>query len=172
MTALKVAAWIAGGIGLVVLLTAVIGWTLPVKHRATGRATFAAPPSAIYALITGVSEFPKWRSKLDRVEVLPPVDGKVTFHEVGDDGRILYVVEEAVPDERLVTRIADPELPFGGRWTYTLRPVPAGTELEIVEDGEVYNPLFRFMSRFVFGHSTSIDRYLADMARRLRPANS
>ena len=167
MRALKIAAWVAGAVATLVLAIAAVGWMLPMKHRATGRATLAAPPSAVYALITDVQRFPEWRSKLTSVEALPPVEGKTSFREVGDDGRILYVVEEAIPNERLVTRIADPELPFGGRWTFTLRPVGAGTMLEIVEDGEVYNPIFRFMSRFVFGHSATIERYLDDVERRL-----
>ena len=37
----------------------------------------------------------------------------------------------------------------------------------ITEDGEVYHPLYRFMSRFVFGHTTTIDRYLTDLGRKL-----
>ena len=42
-----------------------------------------------------------------------------------------------------------------------------GTRLTITEDGEVYNPLFRFVSRFIMGHTSSIDRYLADVQKAL-----
>ena len=58
-------------------------------------------------------------------------------------------------------------LPFGGSWTYELIPTAGGTMLRITEDGEVYNPLFRFISRFVLGHYKSIDQYLDDLERRL-----
>ena len=37
----------------------------------------------------------------------------------------------------------------------------------ITENGEVYNPLFRFMSRFVFGHTATIDKYLEDLGQVL-----
>jgi hypothetical protein len=76
-------------------------------------------------------------------------------------------VDTAVPNERLVTRIADKSLPFGGKWTYTLAQTGNSTVLRITEDGEVYNPVFRFISRFVLGHATTIDRYLRDVAARL-----
>jgi hypothetical protein len=36
----------------------------------------------------------------------------------------------------------------------------------ITEDGEVSNALFRFMSRYVFGHTATLDAYLASLARR------
>lgn len=55
---------------------------------------------------------------------------------------------------------------FGGSWTYELTPVADGTRLRITENGEVYNPLFRFLSRFVFGHYASIDKFMADLERR------
>ena len=171
MTVLKYVAWVLAGLAAIVLLIALIGWTLPVKHRAARRTTLPAPPARIYALITDAASFPSWRSKVTSVEVLPPTDGKMTYREVGDDGKILYVVDDAVPDQRLVTRIADPSLPFGGRWLFTLRSVDGGTELEIVEEGEVYNPIFRFVSRFVMGHTATIDGYLADLARRVGPAS-
>jgi hypothetical protein len=60
-----------------------------------------------------------------------------------------------------MVRIADPDLPFGGTWTYRLTPKGSGTRLAITEHGEVYNPLFRFVSRFVFGHTATVDRFIA-----------
>jgi hypothetical protein len=32
--------------------------------------------------------------------------------------------------------------------------------VRITENGEVYNPLFRFVSRYVIGHNRTIDAYL------------
>jgi hypothetical protein len=77
------------------------------------------------------------------------------------------VVERAVTDRVLVGRIADTNLPFGGSWTYELTPGAVGqTKLTITEDGEVYNPIFRFVSRFVMGHEATINRYLSDVGKR------
>ena len=41
-----------------------------------------------------------------------------------------------------------------------------GCAVTITESCEVYNPIFRFMSRFVFGHSATIKRYLRDLGKK------
>jgi hypothetical protein len=66
----------------------------------------------------------------------------------------------------MVVRIADPDLPFGGTWTYELKQEESGTRVTITERGEVYNPIFRFMSRFVFSHTATLERYLAALRAR------
>jgi len=153
----------AAVLGAIVLVVLIVGWSLPVKHTATGEATFKSSPESMYQLITDVDRFPQWRSSVKSVERLPDSAGKTRFREVGSDGTILYEVDSAVPGQRLVTRIADKSLPFGGSWTYELIPRGDSTTLRITENGEVYNPIFRFVSRFVFGHSATIEKYLADV---------
>jgi hypothetical protein len=79
-------------------------------------------------------------------------------------------IETAVPDQRLVTRIADKSLPFGGSWTYIVIPRGDSTTLRITEDGKVYNPVFRFVSRFVLGHTATMKKYPADIGRYFEKA--
>ena len=38
--------------------------------------------------------------------------------------------------------------------------------MRIREDGEIYNPLFRFLARFAFGYNGTIDTYLKSMAKK------
>jgi hypothetical protein len=73
---------------------------------------------------------------------------------------------EMIPQQRLVGRIADPKLPFGGTWTFEITPTAEGATLRITERGYVTNPLFRFLSRFVFGYTTAIESYLKSLARK------
>ena len=78
---------------------------------------------------------------------------KMTFEQV-----------EARPPERLQVRIADKGAPFGGTWTFEITPAgDGGSELRIAEDGEVYNVLFRFIARFLYGHHRSIETFLRDL---------
>lgn len=159
----------AGATVLVVLVIIVvaIGYSLPVKHRGTGEATFKASPEALFSLITNVEAFPTWRSDLKSVEVLPSTDGRKRFREVGGHGTVSYLVEAVEPNRRLVTRIDDKSLPFGGAWTYELVPAAGGsTTLRIVEDGEVYNPVFRFVSRYFMGYDATIKQYLTAVGRK------
>jgi uncharacterized protein YndB with AHSA1/START domain len=162
----------AAALGAVLVIVLIIGWSLPVNHRATSEATFKSSPQYLYQLITDVDRFPEWRSSVERVEHLPDSAGKKRIREVGSDGPIVYEIETAVPDRRLVTRIADRSLQFGGSWTYELIPRGDSTTLRITEDGEVYNPLFRFVSRFVIGHTSTMEKYLADVKRHVETAGS
>ena len=153
-------------VGLVVLIVA-IGAALPVKHTVSRTAPVSAPPDSLFSLITDFAGAPSWRPQVERVELLGLVDGKERFREIGSDGAVLFEVVERSPPSRLVTRIADPKLPFGGQWVFDISPSGAGSSVTITEQGEVYNPLFRFMSRFVFGHARTIERYLRDLRGRL-----
>ena len=38
--------------------------------------------------------------------------------------------------------------------------------VRITEDGEIYNPIFRFVSRFVMGYETTMKQYLSSIGRR------
>jgi uncharacterized protein YndB with AHSA1/START domain len=169
MSSMKIAAIVAGVLVAFVLIVAIIGWLQPVAHKAERERAFAVPPDSLYSLIADVEKAPTWRKKVKSVEIVADSSGKRSFREVSSDGTILYVVEEAVPGKRFVTRIADKSLPFGGKWTFELTPSGANTTLRITEDGEVYNPIFRFVSRFVMGHHATIDAYLGDLAARVPP---
>ena len=158
-----------GVVIVAVVVVAIVGWRLPVKHTASRERTFSASPDALFALISHPASYPRWRRGVQRVELLPAADGHEQFREFGRSDVILYTVERATPGHELVTRIADPTLPFGGSWTYELRPATdgAGTTLRITEDGEVYNPVFRFVSHYVTGETATIDAYLEDVGKQV-----
>ena len=155
-------------VGVLVVLIAcivIVGWFLPVRHHVSRSIVLRATPEEVHALLTDVKNYPAWRDGVDSVEPVAATGGSPKFREHGKDGAILYEVLRDEPRHR-VTRIADPELPFGGQWTYELLPEPSGTRLRITEDGEVYNPVFRFVSRFVMGHARTIEQFLQDVAKR------
>ncbi len=134
---------ILGAVAGVIALVAVIGAMLPVKHVATRQVRFKKPPGAVW-------------------KVMSPGTSQAHFKQ----DNVNYEVLESSPPARLVTKIAD-KLPYGGQWTYELTPDGAGTDLRITENGEVYNPIFRFVSRFVMGHTATIDASLRDLAKKL-----
>jgi hypothetical protein len=151
-------------IAALVLLIAIIGMTLPTGHVASRRARFRQSPQALFDAIAGPGE---WRSNLKRIEQLPSVDGKQRWKEIDKRGDgITFELVESTPPLRRVTRIADETLPFGGTWTIEIAPAAGGSTVAITERGEVRNPIFRFVSRFVMGHYASIDTYLGDLAKK------
>lgn len=162
--------WIAfalAGLVALVCVAALVGMFLPRAHRASRSVVYSAPPAAVFAAITDFASFPQWRTDVKAVTVLSE-GGIVRFREEGAHGTITYRVEERTPHSRLVTRIDDPALPFGGTWTFEVKPAAAGSELTITEDGEIYNPFFRVMSRLFFSPYETIDTYQADLRRLLK----
>jgi uncharacterized protein YndB with AHSA1/START domain len=164
-----------GALCLLVTLIAVVGALLPKGHVAARAAVYRRPPEEVFDAVHGFAAYPEWRSDAKSVEVLPPVDGKERFREHGRHGPITFEVDEAVRPRRMIVRIADTNLPFGGSWTYELSPAPGGTRLTITERGEVSNVFFRFLSRFVFSQHATIDTMLAALGRKFgettTPAN-
>lgn len=158
-----VAATAAVVIGAVLAVVA-IGYALPQGHVASREASFAIPPAALFDTIANVGKYPEWRSDVSRVEILST--DPLAWRETSNGDIITFQVVESRRPEHLRVRIADPDLPFGGSWTYQLQPDGPGTRLTVTEQGEVYNPVFRFVSRFIFGHTATIDSFLAALRAR------
>jgi uncharacterized protein YndB with AHSA1/START domain len=160
---LRTAILVAGAVGVFILIVVAFGYALPVAHVASVERALSPPPARVFAAIQDVERYPSWRSDVQDVQIVEraPV---LRWREHGSNGTITFEIEEARPPSRLVSRIADRSLPFGGTWMFVLTPDGTGTRLAITEHGEVYNPLFRVMSRFVFGHTRTMDTFLGDLS--------
>src|SRR5688572_22422556 len=153
---------IAVALVLAAALITVIGYALPQDHVASVTGHVSMPPQSVYKNLTEVERYPGWRKDVERVEVLSRAP--LRWREHGDGDVITFEVVETVPAAKVVSRIADPDLPFGGTWTYELSADGSGTRVTITERGEVYNPIFRFVSRFVIGHTATMQKVLDALA--------
>ena len=164
--------WIAivvvllGLIAVAAAVAAFIGSRLPRGHSASGERLVHAAPETLWRTLTEVDAFPSWRPDVKRVQRLPDRNGKMTWVEEGRTGKITFVFDRLDPPRMIVSRIADSALPFGGTWTLTITPAAGGAMLQIREDGEIYNPLFRFMARFFFGYDRTVTGYLRALEKK------
>ena len=157
---------VIGGLILLVGIVALIGTRLPKSHVASRSILLHKSPQEVYAVVRDFGSAPQWRSDVKQMEVEAPTAGPVYFREVGKNDTINYELVEDVPGQRMVTRIRDTDLGYSGQWTYLFAAENGGTRVTIREDGEVSNVIFRFMSRYVFGHTATIDSYLTSLAKR------
>src|SRR4051794_10627358 len=148
------------------LMVFVIGALLPRNHVVSRHLNLRRSPGEVYQVVRDFSAAPSWRPDLDRVEMIPTGDDRVRFREHGKQGAVSYDLVEDDPEKKIVTRIADQNLGYSGSWTYTFQSTTDGTQVEITEAGEVSNVLFRFMSRFFFGHTSTIEKYLSALAKK------
>jgi uncharacterized protein YndB with AHSA1/START domain len=145
----------------ILLIVAIGGALLPRDHVVAMSARITAPPTAVWAAITDPAQYPTWRKDVIAVEMLPAAPTGPSWRERSGHGSIKMVMDATDAPRRMVTRIADDNVPFGGAWECIVEPDGAAySRLTITERGSVRNPVFRFVSRFIMGHTASIDAYI------------
>jgi uncharacterized protein YndB with AHSA1/START domain len=157
---------IIAGLALLAGVIALIGSRLPKAHTASRSVFLHQSPEQVYEVVRDFPTAPTWRSDLKRIDVEQQPGGRVHFREEGKNGTVNFELTEDVPSKRMVTRILDTDLGYSGKWTYVFATENGGTRVTITEDGEVSNVLFRFMSRYVFGQTATIDGYLSSLAKK------
>lgn len=164
---LLIAAPILVGLAAAIATVGLGGLLLPVKHTASRAARFAAPPQTIWAIMTDFPNHPSWRPGLKTIARDPDISGHQVWRETDKHGNSIPMEMVTLdPPRRLVSRIADPKLPFGGTWAIDLTPSGEGTQVRITEDGEVYNPAFRYVSRII-GYTGTMESYLRGLGTKL-----
>ena len=154
----RIALYVLAAVVVIPLLVVAIGYALPQGHVASVNATLPLPPNQVFERISNPERYREWRKDITALEMLATEPPK--WRETSSGDVITFEAVDSRPPERFVVRIADPDLPFGGTWTYELRPEGSGTHLTITERGEVYNPIFRFVGRFFMSPTATMERYL------------
>jgi hypothetical protein len=148
------------------LLPVVVGMALPKAHTSSRSALFRSTPEQLFALIDGPQT---WRSNVKKYELIAAPNGLRQWRETDAHGQtIAYEAIERQPPNLLRTRIVTLNLPYSGTWTLNLSPENGSTVIRITEQGEVYNPLFRFVSQFLIGQNRTIETYLRDLGTATR----
>ena len=160
---MKILLVVAGAMIVIIVLVVALGYLLPRHHVATRAAVYHATPDQLYVYIAGPQN---WRPDVLHSEFGNGPNGQRILRESTRDGsNMTYEITSATPPVSLTRRIIGKNLPFDGSWTYTLSTSPSGTSVRITEDANIYNPVFRFMSRFVLGYTGTMDKYLQALGR-------
>ncbi len=159
--------YIGAALAGIALLVIVIGAMLPKAHTVSRTARIPLPPDALYSLLSDIAQYQSWRPDVKSLRRLPDKGGMPAWVEESNGMTIPMRFERMERPSLLVARIDTTDLPFAGVWTYRISGVHRdASDLTITEDGEVGNPVFRFMSRFVFGHHATMDAFLKALERR------
>ena len=149
------------------LIATAVALSIPRRHVASRTLITRQSPEVVWQAITDYEGQVSWRGELKEVVRLPDREGREVWREVYERGTpVTLATVETVAPRRLVRAIADEDGPFTGRWEYDIRADGAGTKLTITEYGEVPNPIFRFASRFVLGHTYFMEKFEKDLASR------
>ncbi|MFN0112947.1 MAG: SRPBCC family protein [Blastocatellia bacterium] len=163
----KIMFWILGVVGVLVLaviVVTVIGSFLPEHHVASKTLTLRQSPETVWQVLTDFAGQPNWNSEMKSVKRLPDSNGHEVWEEEMSGMKIPLETLEVEAPKKLVRRIAADDLGFGGDWEYSLAPIEGGCQLTITEKGKVPNPMFRFMSKYIFGHTATMEAYMKSLA--------
>ncbi len=156
---------VAGLLFALILGVLVTGMLLPEEHHATRTLITKQSPQAIWDAINDHATEPQWRPDVQSVTSLGERNGKPVWREDYKDGnKVTLMTTESKPPTRMVRELTDLEGPFSGRWEIDVVPTPEGSRISITEIGKVSNPFFRFVSKFIIGHTTFMERYLTGLA--------
>jgi hypothetical protein len=157
--------FVVGVLVALILSTLVAGLLLPEEHQASRTLVTKQAPQAIWDTINAHANEPAWRSDVQSVTSLGERNGKPVWREDYKDGnKVTLMTTESKPPTRMVRELTDLEGPFSGRWEIDIQPTPNGSNVTITEIGKVSNPFFRFVSKYVIGHTTFMERYLTGLA--------
>lgn len=167
---------VGGALALVALMT-LIGAFVPRDHRATSTVVLHQPPDSLWRVVRDLGGVPAWWPEIKESVRLPDNNGREAWRQKMSGWDVPLIVIESSPPRRLVTQIdTSAGGAFGGTWTYELTPDSGGTRFSVTEAGWIGNPIFRFLSRFVFGYYGTLDGYLRALGKRfgedVRPVHS
>jgi hypothetical protein len=154
--------WIVGGLVAIVVAAYAIGSALPSEHVARVERVVPHAPDDIARRIRDVRGYERWRAV--KVEILSEAPGRIRYREMGGGDTITFELNEQHGGRCFTSTILDQDLPFDGSWTIDLEPEGDATRVTIEERGRVKDSLFRFLSRFVFGHTSTMEAYLDALA--------
>jgi hypothetical protein len=158
---------VLGVLAGLVLLMAVVGSLVPREHVAGSAVTLRQPAESVWQVIRDLGSVPSWWPEMKHSERVSSPGAAEHWRQEMGGFKMALVIETDEPPRRLVTRIdAPPGAAFGGTWTYEIAPTPEGSRVTVTERGWVANPIFRFLSRFIFGYYGTQEGYLRALGRK------
>ena len=162
----KILLVVVGVLVLVVAVVLIVGLLTPADHQASRTLRLKQSPEAVWAAINDHANEPSWRDDVASVTSAGERNGKPVWQENYKDGNTLQLMTtESRQPNRMVREIAE-EGPFSGRWEIDIAPTTGGSSVKITEIGKVSNPFFRFVSKYVIGHTYQMEKYLSNLAKK------
>jgi hypothetical protein len=162
----KILLIVVGVFVLLIIVVLIVGLLTPADHQASRTLRLKQSPEVVWAAINDHAAEPSWRDDMASVTSAGERNGKPVWQENYKDGNTLQLITtESRPPNRMVREIAE-EGPFSGRWEIDIQPDAGGSTVKITEIGKVSNPFFRFVSKYVIGHTYQMEKYLTSLAKK------
>ena len=127
-----------------------------------------AAPEAVWAVLTAVENYPRWRSDVAAVADLRAEPG-LTWRETDSLGRAtLHAEGQSRVSEKWIDRTLGADGKGSGQRVFLIvADEEGGSRVALTETREIANPLLRFKARFVDGYGVDAEKLMGDLRKRL-----
>jgi hypothetical protein len=149
-----------------VVVMIMVGAGMSPRHVVTRRMSFAAPPERVWSALLSIRQLPVDRSDLRAVDQGTSTRPPDSIEVVGSLVKI--EIDTFRPPYALVIRTVEPEVAWGGTWTFSLELESAQiTKLTVTEEAEVRTRLLRFAVRAFGLEESLVDGIFRAVKRKL-----
>jgi uncharacterized protein YndB with AHSA1/START domain len=163
--------WVLSFLFLLTLLIGAVliaGYSLPAKTTVSRSIFVEAQPDKVFALLSDATKLPEWDRKIEKVTILPAVNGHAASRQTFANGMTMTIVtSESMPPRHLTRAIEEDYGPFIGSWTYDITPQGQGSRVVLTEQADWRNPVFRLVVR-IRGRTRDLDEHLKDLVMGLQ----
>ncbi len=149
-----------------VVVMYMIGAGMKPQHIVTRRMSYVAPPERVWSALLSIRQLPVDRSDLRAVDQGTSTRPPDAIEVVGTPVKL--AIDTFRPPYSLVVRTVEPEVAWGGTWTFELALESSQiTKLTVTEDAEVHGRLLRFAVRALGLEESLVDGIFRAVKRKL-----
>ncbi len=149
-----------------VIAMVMIGAGMSPRHVVTRSMSFVAPPERVWSALLSIRQLPVDRSDLRVVDQGTATRPPDAIEVVGTPVKI--AIDTFRPPYYLVVRTVEPDVAWGGTWTFELELESAQiTKLTVIEDAEVHQRLLRFAVHALGLEESLVDGIFRAVKRKL-----
>ncbi len=156
--------WVLLCLGLVgcgILIMFLAGSLLPRETIVSRTLQLGKTREEVWKLITDFPGQTKWRSRIKRIE---KIDSN-KWREIYKGGREVILETKERREPELLLRELKGKDGIKGTWTVEIAKAADGCWVTVTEKGEIRNPFFRFVGRYIIRRASHVECYLRDLAR-------
>ena len=155
-------------LALLAAVTGLSGFLLPARHEAGMSIHVQATPEAVWAVLTAVEEYPRWRSDVAASEIMDS-NPALAWRQSDSKGRNSHHREGSGREaEKWVETLTGGDSGIKGTRTFLIvADDVGGSTIALTEVVETPDLLARFRLRFMTGYARNLKSLLDELKRRL-----
>jgi ribosome-associated toxin RatA of RatAB toxin-antitoxin module len=164
------------------ILVYIIGLLVPESHIVHRSTHLNISSKQLWRILTDVSDYPNWQSKVERVIIEEREAKRTVFVEHSTRKRHTVVIhQERVPNQVLLRIVEESReaaakiSTFSGSWTFEITEQAEDKNqvvLKITEQGVIKKPLVRIANLVLFGFHRRLDQFIKDIKKRVENSDS